>query len=165
MPIGLSSLTTSPVSVTQLVIVTPASRPRTRNAGTGRPAACTTSRACTSMLIGELRSVAGSKTETTSFWPGSRPRAASVRGRFSDSAGGSARSRLSRRSPAELRIVRSRRLPSRAPSIVVGPVPGSSENEKRRSAKLRSTKARLVMRTAAVAPTSVIVSRASSRIS
>ena len=70
--------------------MTPASRPSTRNAGTGRPAACTTSRACTSMLIGELRSVAGSKTETTSFWPGSSPRAASVRGRFSDSAGGSA---------------------------------------------------------------------------
>jgi len=47
----------------------------------------------------------------------------------------------------------------------VGPVPGSSENEKLRSAKARSTTARLVMRTAVVAPTRFICSRASSRIS
>ena len=75
--------------------VTPARRSSTRKAGTGRPAARTSSRACTSTVIGVLRSVKGSKTATTCVCPGSRPRAASARGRLSARAGASASWRVS----------------------------------------------------------------------
>ena len=146
-PIGLSSRTTSPTSVIQVRVVMPASRPSTRKAGTGRPADCTTSRAWTSRVIGALRRVAGSKTETCSVWPGWRPRAARTRGRLRERAGGSSSSRVSFRSPEGVRIVRSRRRPSSVPRISVGPVPASSANENRWSAKARSTVARLVRRT------------------
>ena len=162
---GLSSRTTSPTSVIQLRVVRPARRPSTRKAGTDRPAARTTSRACTSRVIGVLRSVAGSKTETWRVWPGWSPRAASVRGRLRASAGGSASWRVSLRSPEGVRMVRSRRRPSRVPSTSVGPVPGSSEKENLSSPKLRSTIARVVIRTDVVEPRRVICSRPSSRIS
>ena len=164
-PIGLSSRTTSPTSVTQLRVVIPPRRPSTRKAGTGRPAARTTSRAWTSSVIGALRSVAGSNTETCSVWPAWSPRAASTRGRFRESAGGSASSRVSRRSPEVVRMTRSRRRPSIVPRTSVGPVPGSSEKEKARRLKDRSTVARLASRTDAVEPRRAIWSRPSSRIS
>jgi hypothetical protein len=50
---GLSSRTTSPVSVIHEVPTIPANRVSTRNAGTGRPAASTTSRAWTRISISD----------------------------------------------------------------------------------------------------------------
>ena len=93
-PIGLSSRTTSPTSVIQLRVVIPPRRPSTRKAGTGRPAARTTSRAWTSRVMGALRRVAGSKTETCRVWPGLQP------ARGERPAGGSGRARAARRAPA-----------------------------------------------------------------
>ena len=75
----------------------PAKRPSTRKAGTGRPAARTTSRAWTSSVIGALRSVAGSKTETSMRLAGLEARGGEAARRGSaTSAGGSASSRVSR---------------------------------------------------------------------
>ena len=108
----------------------PALHPEGRHRAARRPR--TTSRAWTSSVIGALRRVAGSKTrDLAGSGPVSRPRAARARARFRESAGGSASSRVSRRSPEGVRMVRSRRRPSRTPSTSVGPVPGSRENEKR----------------------------------
>ena len=59
-PSGLSSRTTSPVSVTHDVVRRPANSMSTRNAGTGTPAPRTSSRRPTSTTTGEFLSVAGS---------------------------------------------------------------------------------------------------------
>ena len=61
-PVGLSSRTVSPSSVTQEVDSMPEKRLARRNTGIGRPAAVTTSRVSTVTSIFWLRKVAGSKT-------------------------------------------------------------------------------------------------------
>jgi hypothetical protein len=61
-PSGLSSRTTSPVSVIHDEVRSPANSISTRNAGSGAPAPRTSSRRPTSTLTFELRSVAGSNT-------------------------------------------------------------------------------------------------------
>ena len=163
-PIGLSSRTTSPRSVIQDVETSPPNCIRTLKAGTGRPAARTISRACTSSDIGALRSVAGSKTASSRCCPVASPSAARRRERFSESAGGSGRSRLSVRLPDGVSTVRSSRRPSlpSAPFTDTAPVPGSSEKAKECSAKALSTRAEVWMRAALVAPRSAIWSWPSS---
>ena len=128
-PSGLSSRTTSPVSVTHDVEVMPAKRVRTLKAGTGRSATRTTSRASTSTTIVSLRRVAGSNTAVSTCLPEARPEAASWRERFSDRDGGSGSSRVSVRVPPLGVLTVSRRFrPSIVPEIWMGPVPGSIEN-------------------------------------
>ena len=95
-PSGLSSRTTSPVSVTQDVVWRPENSVSTRNAGIGAvPGPRTSSRLPTSTTIGALCSVAASKIVQRCRAPGTRPPLASRRDRFSDSAGGSGISRTS----------------------------------------------------------------------
>ncbi len=157
-PRPLSSRTTSPTSVTQDVDVMPANSMRSRNAGTGRPAALTTSRASTCTVMVELRMVAGSKTATVRCAPGFSPSAARRRERLSESAGGSSSSRVSVRVPVFVFVVSSSRRPPfpSVPLTSTAPVPGSSENEKDRRAKALSTRASVRMRAAVEAPSSVI---------
>ena len=157
-PIGLSSRTTSPTSVIHDVDVMPANSMRTRNAGTGRPAARTTSRASTSTVMDEFRSVAGSKTGTVEGGPGAEARrgqpAGEVQGegrRLGQVAGLGPRARRGlRRELADAGPV------AQAPLTSTAPVPGSSENEKDRSANALSTRATVRMRAAVEAPSSVI---------
>ena len=61
-PMGLSSRTTSPVSVTHDVVCSPANSMSTRNAGMDVLPVRTTSRRPMSTVTGALRSVAGSNT-------------------------------------------------------------------------------------------------------
>ena len=109
-PSGLSSRTTSPVSVTHDEVRSPANASSTRNAGIGRlvrlrPLAAdlttagantfTISRLPIAIVTVSLRSVAGSNTTNCCCVPGLKPCAASRRGRFRLSTGTSSRSRSS----------------------------------------------------------------------
>ena len=139
-PSGLSSRTTSPVSVTQDVVRSPENSVSTRNAGIGAvPGPRTSSRLPTSTTIGALCSVAASKIVQRWRAPVTRPPFARRRDRLSDRAGGSVISRTSVRVlPADVTASVSR-VPSSCPRTPIGPVPGSSENSNERSWKSLST--------------------------
>ena len=128
---------------------------------------CTTSRAWTSRVIGALRRVAGSKTETCSVWPGWRPRAARTRGRLRERAGGSSSSRVSLRSPEGVWMREVEAAPvERARGSRSGPCPGRARTRTRWSAKARSTRRAARQADATCwTPRRVICSRPSSRIS
>jgi hypothetical protein len=133
-PSGLSSRTTSPVSVTHEVVRSPANSVSTRKAGIGAvPAPRTSSRLPTSTIIGALCSVAASKIVQRCLAPVTRPPFASRREIFSDKAGGSGSSRFSVRVLPPVVTASERRVPFTCPRISIGPVPGSSENSNDRS--------------------------------
>ena len=134
-------------------------------AGTGRFAARTTSRACTSMTMVSLRKVAGSNTVVSMCLPGASLSAASRREGFRESAGRSGSSRVSVRLPLGVLTVSCRRRPSTVPPISMGPVPGSMENWNDRTSKALSTCTAVCRRAAVVAPSSVIWMRPSSWMS
>ena len=128
-PSGLSSLTTSPVSVTHDVVRSPENSISTRKAGMGLlPAPRTSSRLPTSTTTGALCRVAGSNTVHRCRAPGTSPPFASRRERLSESAGGSGMSRISVRVLPAVVTLRARRVPLSAPLTSIGPVPGSREN-------------------------------------
>ena len=91
-PSGLSSRTTSPVSVTHAVVCSPLNVISTRNAGTFVSPALTAARLPTTASTGALVSVAGSNIIHLCRDPGTRPALASIREKFSVVAGGSASS-------------------------------------------------------------------------
>ena len=153
------------MSVTQESEVIPLKLERSRKAGTGRPAARTTSRASTSIVMGALRSVAGSNSVTSWRVPAARPAAASRRGRLSASDGASGISRDSVRRPLGVAMVRSSRRPSTRPLTSTAPVPGSSVNANERTENSRSTCTSVRKRAAEVAPSRAICSWPSSRSS
>ena len=122
-PSGLSSRTTSPTSVIHDVEAMPPKLVRTLKAGTGRPAARTTSRCSTSTVMGALRSVAGSKTGTSRWRPGRSPAAARRRDRLRLNAGGSVSSRVSLRVPDGVCTVMRKVVPVDLPADRDGPRP------------------------------------------
>ena len=95
MPSGLSSRTTSPVSVTHEVVRSPANTMSTRNAGKRVAPTRTTSRSPTSRTTGALLRVAGSNSIHSWRAPGTSPSLASLRPRLAASRGGSASVRVS----------------------------------------------------------------------
>ncbi len=161
-PSGLSSRTTSPVSVTHAVVESPAKASVTRKAGTGRSPTRTTSRPPTSIVTGAFLIVAGSNIVHSWRAPAARPSLARRRARLSISAGGSASVRVSVRDVPPLVIVSESVRPFNVPLTETGPVPGSREKSNDRSSNARSTRAVVRMMAGVVAPRSDICRRPSS---
>ena len=162
-PIGLSSRTISPVSVTHDVVVRLLNVMRTLNAGIGRRLPMvTTSRAPTSIFTGAFFIVAGSNTIHSFVAPAVKPSLASLRPTLNISAGDSASSRVSDRVP-EVPVMSSNSFrPFSRPLIDIGPVPGSSEKLKDCSWNERSTRAVVLRIAAVVAPSNENCNRPSS---
>ena len=164
-PSGLSSRTTSPVSVTQDVRGD-AGELRAHAEGRHRPAArrARPRAASTSITIGALRSVAGSKTRQLVVRARREPGGGQAARRLSDSAGGSVSSRVSVRVPAAVcdrevePLARRRR---RSTSIGAG---AGIERELERAQRERAVDARRACAGGrrVVAPSSAICSRPSS---